>query len=120
MWQTMEKTAFISVVTVALLALTTGCEEQPPELVDRESKIPPGQQKITPEMDLLPPILHSDEYDQSVLMPYPINTAGAGFIMPDGNTFYVWFTPDPGASLQEQLAQVLCLSDARVGAGPTG
>lgn len=103
----MKRIAFVFVITVAVLALASGCEEQPPELVDRESKIPPDQEKITPETDLLPPILHSDEYDQPVPMPYPINTAGAedsGFIMPNGNTFYVWFTPDPGASLQEQLA----------------
>jgi hypothetical protein len=82
-------------------------EEKPIELIDRESKIPPGQEKITPEIDLLPPILNSDEYAEPVPMPYPINTNGAedsGFIMPDGNTFYVWFTPDPSASLQEQLA----------------
>jgi hypothetical protein len=61
---------------------------------------------MTPEMDLLPPILHSEEYEQPVPMPYPINTAGAedsGFIMPDGNTFYVWFAPEPGVPPQEQL-----------------
>jgi len=57
-------------------------------------------------MDLLPPILHSDEYHQPVPLPYPINTAGAedsGFIMPDGNTLYLWFTPDPQAPLLEQI-----------------
>jgi hypothetical protein len=83
----MKKVAFVFVITVALLALPSGCEEQPPELVDRESKIPADQEKIPPETDLLPPILHSDEYEQPVPMPYPINTAGAedsGFIMPDG------------------------------------
>ncbi len=77
-----------------------------PEEIDRESKIPPGQEKITPETDLYPPILHSDEYEEPVPMPYPINTAGAedsGFIMPDGKTFYIWFTPDPNAPLGEQL-----------------
>lgn len=76
------------------------------EMVDRESKIPPTQQKITPVTDLFPPILHSDEYEEPVPMPYPVNTAGAedsGFMMPDGNTLYVWFTPDPGAPLGEQL-----------------
>ena len=107
MWQRIKKIAFVFVITVALLALSSGCEEQPLELIDRESMIPPDQEKITPETDLLPPILHSDEYEQPVPMPYPINTTGAedsGFIMPDGNIFYVWFTPDPGASLQEQLA----------------
>lgn len=97
----------------------TGCTEQPTspeptptettpprEVIDRESKIPPGQVKITPEIDLLPPILHSDEFQEPVPMPHPINTTGAedsGFIMPDGDTFYVWFTPDPNAPLSEQL-----------------
>ena len=75
-------------------------------VIDRESKIPPDQVKMTPEIDLLPPILHSDEYEEPVPMPYPVNTAGAedsGFVMPDGNTFYVWFTPDPNAPLGDQL-----------------
>jgi len=39
-------------------------------------------------------------------MPYPINTAGAedsGFMMPDGNTFYVWFTPDPQVPPEKQV-----------------
>jgi hypothetical protein len=74
--------------------------------IDRESKIPPTQKKITPETDLLPPILHSDEYNQPVQVVYPITTAGAedsGFIMPDGNTFYFWFTPDSRTSHIEQL-----------------
>jgi hypothetical protein len=81
-------------------------EDKTVKLIERESKIPSDQQKISPEIDLLPPILHSDEYEQPVPMPYPINTAGAedsGFMMPDGNTFYVWFTPDPNAPLGEQL-----------------
>ena len=62
--------------------------------------------KISPETDILPPILHSDDYEDPVPMPYPVNTAGAedsGFILPDGNTFYVWFTPDLNAPLEEQF-----------------
>jgi hypothetical protein len=75
-------------------------------VIDRESKIPPDQVKMTPEIDLLPPVLHSDEYEEPVPMPYPVNTAGAedsGFMMPDGATFYIWFTPDPDAPLGDQL-----------------
>jgi hypothetical protein len=86
--------------------LVGGCVSEPPETINRESKIPSDQVKITLETDPLPPILHSDEYETPIPMPYPINTAGAedsGFIMPDGNTFYVWFTPDPNAPLAEQL-----------------
>jgi len=39
-------------------------------------------------------------------MPYPINTASAedsGFMMPDGNTFYIWSTPDPGIPAEGQV-----------------
>jgi hypothetical protein len=113
------------IITLLMCPLLTSCEpekvtptitesiEEPEKTsveetiqVDRESKIPTGQAKITPETDIYPPILHSDEYEEPIPMPYPINTAGAedsGFIMPDGNTFYVWFTPEPGAPLSSQL-----------------
>ena len=115
----MKLARYISTGVISLLVtlMVAGCSDQSPASetppderpvasIDRETKIPAGQQKMTPEIDLLPPILHSDEYEQPVPMPYPINTAGAedsGFMMPDGNTFYVWFTPDPGAPLGEQL-----------------
>lgn len=72
----------------------------------RESKIPPKQIKMTSQTDIFPPILHSDEFEKPVPMPYPINTNGAedsGFITPDGNKFYIFFTPDPGVPAQEQL-----------------
>ncbi len=72
----------------------------------RESTIPKDAIKMTPEIDKLPPILHSDEYEEPVPMPYPINTKGAedsAFITPDGNNFYVWFTPDPNIPVVEQL-----------------
>jgi len=75
-------------------------------VIDREGKIPADQAKITPETDLLPPVLHSDEYEQPIPMPYPVNTAGAedsAFMMPDGNTLFVWFTPDPGIPVEEQV-----------------
>ena len=93
-------------IPVLIIMLVGGCAVEPTETIDRESKIPSGQVKITPATDLFPPILHSDEYEAPVPLPYPINTAGAedsGFIMPDGNTFYVWFTPDPNIPAQEQL-----------------
>lgn len=72
----------------------------------REMAIPPAAVKMTPETDAHPPILHSDEYEEPIPVPYPINTAGAEdscFIMPDGNTMFLWFTPDPNAPLAEQL-----------------
>jgi hypothetical protein len=74
--------------------------------ISRSEAIPAAAVKITPETDVYPPILHSDEYEQPVPMPSPLNTAGAedsGFMMPDGNTFYLWFTPDPAIPAEKQL-----------------
>ncbi|MFC2022848.1 hypothetical protein ACFLTL_01700 [Chloroflexota bacterium] len=114
---------WIGIFSLLIILIVSGCAEQQfasepvrepsedpaitVEAVDRESKIPADTVKKTPETDAYPPQLHSDEYAEPVPMPYPINTAGAedsGFMMPDGNTFYVWFPPNPNASLQEQLA----------------
>ncbi|MEW5997145.1 MAG: hypothetical protein AB1657_06185 [Candidatus Micrarchaeota archaeon] len=72
----------------------------------REEMVPAGAVKITPETDIYPPILHSDEYEEPVPLGPPINTKGAEdspFIMPDGNTFYVWFTPSPAIPVEQQL-----------------
>jgi hypothetical protein len=81
--------------------------ELPPEkLKTRAESIPADAVKITPETDLFPPILHSDEYEQPVPMCSAINTAGAedsAFITPDGNTFYVFFTPDTRVPAEKQI-----------------
>jgi hypothetical protein len=106
----MTKSIHIALALILLLVLVVapGCPAEDCEYpdIDRESKIPAGQAKITPETDAHPPILHSEEYEQPVPMPYPINTAGAedsAFIMPDGNTFYIWFTPDVTVPPDKQI-----------------
>ncbi|MBN2074115.1 MAG: PD40 domain-containing protein [Dehalococcoidales bacterium] len=73
---------------------------------DRLESIPDDAVKMTPEQDLYPPILHSDEFVKPVPMPWPINTAGgedSPFIMPDGKIFYVFFTPDVGVPVEQQV-----------------
>jgi hypothetical protein len=60
---------------------------------------------MNPEIDKIPPQLHSDEYQDPVPLPYPVNTRGeedSAFIMPDGNTLYVWFTPNNRMDVLEQ------------------
>jgi hypothetical protein len=55
---------------------------------------------------LLPPILHSDEFETPVPLGDGVNTAGAEdspFVMPDGNTLYFFFTPDGNIPAQQQL-----------------
>lgn len=72
----------------------------------RYSLIPANATKMTPEMDRLPPILHSDEWQEPVPLGAPINSAGpedSPFIMPDGNTLYFFFTPDPSVPVEKQL-----------------
>lgn len=73
---------------------------------DRLTSIPENAHKMMPEEDLYPPILHSDEWEEPVPLPYPVNTAGgedSAFIMPDGNTLYVFFTPDVSVPVEKQL-----------------
>lgn len=75
-------------------------------VLDRESKIPSDAVKVTPETDMYPPQLHSDEYEDPVPLPYPINTAGAedsAFITPDGNDFYFVFVPDVEVPVEKQI-----------------
>jgi hypothetical protein len=74
--------------------------------VSREDAIPSGAVKVTVDSDIYPPILHSDEFMNPVPLGLPVDTLGAEdspFIMPDGNTLYVWFTPDPNIPVEQQL-----------------
>jgi len=106
--------SFIHAFLVIVL-LSTGCfpkviypseiEEQN-KLPDRESLIPDDAVKMSPENDPLPPELHSVEFEPPLPLPYPINTRGAEdspFILPDGNTFFVWFTPSSSIDAARQV-----------------
>ncbi|MBN2537280.1 PD40 domain-containing protein [candidate division WOR-3 bacterium] len=99
-----EVRSWILALLVVVL-LVAACEE-PLYLVPRGDAIPPGAVKMTPALDTWPPILHSDEWEQPVPMPGPVNTAGAEdspFITPDGEWFFFFFTPDVGKPANEQL-----------------
>ena len=101
------------IVLASASILLSGCFEDEGEdehkehpNIDRESKIPDDAVKVTPETDVYPPILHSEEYEEPVPMSDVINTAGgedSPFILPDGNTFYFFFTPDVGVPPEEQV-----------------
>jgi hypothetical protein len=86
-----------------------GCNANQPiptPVPDRESSIPASQIKIFPETDVYPVKSLSTEYEDPVPLPYPVNTNGAedsAFIMPDGNTLYVWFTPSPQIPVEKQI-----------------
>ncbi len=103
------KIIFIFLFLILSLSMS-GCMDDEEILshpdVDREDIIPADISKRTPETDNHPPILHSDEYEEPVPLPYPVNTAGAEdspFIFPDGNTLYFFFTPDVRVSPEKQI-----------------
>ena len=92
---------------VALSALIQPAAPPPPApTYTRSDAIPADAVKVTPETDLLPPVLDSDEFAAPVPMPGPVNTAGAEdspFIAPDGGTFTFFFTPDVRVPAEKQL-----------------
>ena len=102
----------ITALLILLLTLSA-CGGEPPvptAVPDRESLIPASQSKIIPETDLYPPKSLTSEYTDPVPLPFPVNTAGAedsAFITPDGNTLYVWFTPDPSKPAEQQITDLV-------------
>lgn len=67
-----------------------------PPSVDRYAAIPSGAQKVTPEMDPSPPILHSGEFETPVPVPV-ISTAGgedSPFVPASGGELYFFFAAD--------------------------
>ena len=101
----MRKTIFLSCIFLLALTGCSGGVQTPTVTPDRESFIPLEHEKITPENDLYPPQSFSNEFSDPVPLPYPVNTRGAedsAFVMPDGNTLYVWFTPDCLKPVEEQ------------------
>jgi hypothetical protein len=92
-----------------VISVLTGCNCQSiTEIVpkSRLESIPTGIIKQSPEIDRLPPILHSSEFQQPVPLGDAINTAGAedsAFITPDGNTLYFFFTPDGNIPVEQQV-----------------
>ncbi len=104
---------YFSFFIIFILLFSLGCINQEnllnneKEIIEhRESKIPINNIKMTPELDLHPPISHSIEYSTPIPLPYPINTAGgedSAFIMPDGNNLYFWFTPDVNIPPEKQI-----------------
>lgn len=103
--------AFSIFMFFTFLLLSIGCTpkennaQNGSDFPDRENLIPTEAVKMSPENDPLPPKLHSDEFEEPVPLPYPVNTRGledSAFIMPDGRTLYVWFTPNNRMNVIEQ------------------
>ena len=92
----------------SILLASLACTDPPDPTPDisRLESIPADIVKMTPETDLWPPILHSDEWEQPIPVPFPISTAGgedSPFITPDGNTLFFFFTPDVRVPVERQV-----------------
>lgn len=98
---------------VVLVLIFAGCtqNEKPVNIASsliksRSDSIPANATKITPETDVYPPQLHSDEWAAPVPLGFPINSAGAEdspFVTPDGGSLYFFFTPDVSVPVEKQL-----------------
>ena len=103
--QMKKKQIIVGIIIVFLVINFSGCTMN--DTKTREEAIPDDAVKITPETDLFPPHLHSDEYEQPVPMPGPINTAGAEdspfFPCCEEDVFYFFFTPDVRVPVEKQL-----------------
>lgn len=96
----------LSILLLSSLACGSSAPTIAPTPIDRSSAIPADRAKQSPETDIYPPMSMTTEYADPVPLPSPVNTVGAedsAFVMPDGNTLYVWFTPDPNVPAEKQL-----------------
>lgn len=94
-----------AVLTAAFVVLDFYSPQETPTIA-RESVVPEAAVKMTPEVDLYPPILHSDEWSQPVPLGVGVNTAGgedSPFILPDGETLYFFFTPNVTVPAEGQV-----------------
>lgn len=93
-------------IFVALTLFGCAARATPTRVLTREQVIPADAIKMSPATDDAPPILYSTEWDKPVPMPGSVNSAGAEdspFILPDGNTFFFFFTPDVRVPPEKQL-----------------
>lgn len=73
----------------------------------RLATIPADAVKMTPEMDGIPPIMLSDEFEDPIPVPGHVNTAGgedSPFVTSDGQVLYFFFTPDVRIPVEEQVS----------------
>lgn len=98
------------IITLIVCLILAGCkkEEEKPTYpqTTRLERIPADAVKVTPDTDLFPPVLHSDEWEEPVPLGPEINTGGAEdspFIPIDYDELYFFFTPDVEVPVEQQI-----------------
>jgi hypothetical protein len=102
------KYILIFVISFYLVFISCNKKEEKPNYpqTTRLERIPADAVKVTPETDLFPPILHTNEWEDPIPLGPEINTAGAEdspFIPIDRDELYFFFTPDVGVSVEQQI-----------------
>ncbi len=102
------KSTLIITFSVCLVLISCKKEEEKPTYpqTTRLERIPTDAVKVTPETDLFPPILHSNEWEEPVPLGPEVNTAGAEdspFIPIDRDELYFFFTPDVDVPVEQQI-----------------
>ncbi len=98
-----------------ILVISGGCDKSDKKegetdtivLKTRQESIPADAVKRTPETDVYPPVLHSDDWETPVPLDSMINTAGgedSPFIPADRDELYFFFTPDVSIPAEQQVS----------------
>ena len=104
------KSTILLIIIIIMTCFISGCTTD--DIKTREETIPDDAVKMTPETDIYPPKLHSDEWMDPIPLSGPINIGGsintagvedAPVISPDGNDLYFFFTPDVNIPANKQL-----------------
>jgi len=99
----MRSLFFLGVLILGMMACGQAPPPSAPTPLDRYSLLP--KTKYTPAMDFWPPQIIAG-WSQPVPLTYPVNTSGgedSPFITPDGQTLYLFFTPDVSIPAGKQL-----------------
>ena len=103
----MTDTPFRRGVLLLILLTAAACAgPATPALRTRAEAIPADAVKVTPATDVVPPILHLDDWEPPIPLPGAVNTAGAEdapFVTADGRTLLFFYTPDARIPAEQQL-----------------
>lgn len=108
MYKSVRLLPLITIVLLLVVISVCGCfqNKAPVKAVSQAGSVPADAIKMGPETDDFAPVVHNSGWEKPVPMDSIISTAGAEdspYMMPDGNTFYFFFTPNVSVPVEKQL-----------------